>query len=467
MFRKMIAVGLALVLVSFMFGLGYPYPINVGNLDAHDYLKAQGYVRLWGDTHCHAYGVDDGKGKPPVALTVPLLYKEGLKHQDFLIYTPHAEQVSKAEAKALDVVVSGLTGQGKLAGLGYEWTGSTETGSWKPWELDEFRKNNPGYARSQGHVLVYGATSRIGQMELRGGVPDDTAVWFSDLLLKLPALEEGPIGVLAHPSLYKIEETFDLDGVAPGYDPPPSEEARSVIRGCELVDHNPFDSAGPRGLGDGVTLRSSNEACYRRLLRGGWQLSPYMGTDNHLPKYPKGPWTCVWAREKSIDAIYDAMEERLTVGTEAYGISIALIGQQRVPSGEINPPQQPIVVMGSTMTIDPEADKVFFNASVRDRAGKPVQTKELGLVEVFRDVTDDVDWIAGDKKRRQESPVYRREVERQEKLDDRSKLHGIVKLYYRGGRASVVDDQALVCVYAKATLPNGKQLISAPIFIRY
>ncbi|MBI4185607.1 hypothetical protein HY524_00975 [Candidatus Berkelbacteria bacterium] len=417
--------------------------------DPHQYLGSEGFTRLWGDTHNHA-SFDDG------LCGCTKLFELALARQDFVIHTPHAEQIDVAEANQLARYAADCQREGKLLGIGSEWTGSTET-----------KSANPGHNRSQGHVLMYGTSTRIGQMSLRGGQPDKIVVLFSELLTALPMLTDLPMGVFAHPSLYSPKETFDLDGQPPGYDPPPSSEAIVAMKGCELTSHGPPATGATVGLGDGINFATSNEACYRRLLRGGWQLSPYMGTDWHLPGYKAGPYTCVWARQRSIDAVYDAMEERLTCGTEAYGISIALTGQQRVPSDEKHSLIQPIVMMGQTMFIDPEADKVFFQTSLRDRSNKPVQTKELGLVEVFRDSSDDVDSIALDKERCRTSPIYRQELERQHRFADCSSGVEIVRLYYRSDRRPVVADQALVCVYAKATLPGGKQLISAPIFFRY
>ncbi len=437
-------------------------------LDAHEYLRLQGFVRMQGDTHAHAYDKEGKKSGGPAQddgrMDYHDLFREGTKRQDFLIYTGHGEQRTAEGDRRFRKEAERLQILGKLVGVSEEWTGTTETGSWKVWELEEFRKKNPGYAKSQGHVLIYGGKTRIGQMRLRGGVPDELAPFFSDLLELLPRLRDLPIGVFAHPSLYKIEETFDRDGQAPGYDPPRSPQEIAVMKGCELVSHSPFDTHRSSGLGDGVSLRSSNEACYRRLLRGGWRLSPYMGTDWHLPGYKAGPWTCVWARERTIDSVYDAMEERLTCGTEAEGVSIAFMGQLIEGFGtSYGPP----TVMGQRLLIpNPriEVSQVHLRATVRDRNGLSMKHKRLQQVRYVLVCTEpQYDQIITLKRTAQHVPDHNPD-------EDHFVWHP-----HRGypgmARPDFIKPGEVVAVYTVADLVTAagkrQQLISAPLFVEH
>lgn len=453
MLKRMFGLVLAVLLMAIVVGGGAATsPDN--DLDPHEYLSSQGFKRLWGDTHSHAHtevGVVDGKPTPlddDGWMNFRKLYKEGTEQQDFLIHTGHAEQ---GRPGAVQKFQEAANRTGKLIGIASEWTGSTETG-----------KYNPGYSKSQGHVLIYGSSTRIGQMSLRGGVPDEIVPLFGDLLGRLPEVRDTPIGVFAHPALYKVEETFDLDGVAPGYDPPPSAEALVTMKGCELTSHGPPATGATVGLGDGIHLASSNEACFRRLLRGGWQLSPYMGTDNHLPHYPRGPWTCLWVRERSLDAIYDAMEERLTCGTEASGVSIAFIGQlQR----GLDHPAGPKTVMGQKFLIpDPRrvASWVHLRATVRDREGQPLKGQRLQQMKyVFVCKEPEHDQVDVLERVRPHVPDHN---------PDENTLIWKPHAPYPGMAPRPGSPGDVVAIYAVANLGSGvsrKQLISAPLFIEH
>lgn len=450
-------VGLTLVLALLAGIVGGPVTASsVPTIAPHDYLAELGYSWVEGDPHTHSEH-SDGQMSPERSLNAAFSQNQG----DFTFLTDHGEQLSQKEQEAQKALAVALQQKGRLAGVGCEWTGT-------PDYLTPEGKHtkDPAFIAGPGHMLIYGASQAVGLERKKGGqavlCPE-----FSLLLGWVATRAEMPLAAFAHPSLYRVEDTFDQNGDGKGFDAPaPDADLIERVFGCELSSHTFVVGAKRletrRGCGNGTDLASSNEAGFRELLRGGWRVSPLMSTDNHLLAYKAGPYTAVAVRERSIEGILDGFFERLTCATERRGATIALTGWQRYyPNGGAHMAPPELKLMGQAMRINPEADKLFFDVSIRDSKGKVPGIKQCGLVAVWAQVEDDVDFLVLERARHKEDP----------KGHPITVMKGGNYSYlispFRGRQTHIAADQGLRAVYAKAILRDGSELVSAPISFGY
>lgn len=423
--RKMLTVLAAVMALVIASPLGVGVSRANSAIVAHDFLSSIGCSPLFGDTHMHS-NFSDGFNKPEWIL------KEAVRQQDFAILTDHAEQLSLAEGNKLQQLAEKLQSSGKLVGIDSEWTGTPEYKDEQGHET-----HNPAKTAGYGHMLVYGSDAVIGQGMKKGGEPTLIAPTFARFLSVVQQAARGSMTVFAHPSLYRTETSFDVNDDGQGFDEPPNPELIEGAVGCELSSHTLGATEGYRGPGDGHELKSSNEACYRLLLRRGWQVAPFMSTDRHEVLYRPGPWTVVFAQERTIESVYDAFYDRRTCASEERGVSLAMV---------LSTEDRTIYPMGSEIPIANLGIMPTLYFSLRNKQGEPVRAKALGTVIVFAEREE----VGGSLKEWTNVPQRLRLSEGEDAL-------------FLGHLIA----QKAVCVYAKATLSNGKQLISAPVFFRH
>lgn len=399
----------------------YPRAAMDGRLEPHQYLREHGYTLMEGDVHAHST-ISDGFNPPD------LIAKMALRELDFFFLTEHGEQVDREERKKLVALALKYRRLGKVLGIGHEYT-------------------------EKGHLLVYGTDFITGQDIVRGGEPDLVAAMFGEFLAWIPTNEHALIAY-AHPSEYDPSKSYDSDGDGVGFDGPLTKEELDQIFGCELSSHS---IKGYRGLGDGITMNRSNEACFRALLRQGRRLSPLMSTDRHEVLYQPGPYTHAFVKNRSLDGVLDAFYERRTCGSEVPGLSIALLGQlvQGVGAESAQP-----VLMGSWLNIpDPhrEVSTVHLRATVRDRHDKPVKLKQMKYVFVCKERQHDFEAVTN------RTGLF----DPDHNPDEVTQLWKPHRAYAGMDIPERIIPGEVVAIYAVATLPNGKQLISAPLFVRH
>ena len=197
------------------------------------------------NTHCHTSFSDaEGPGNSPQEII-----DANKNHLDGIILTDHDGHLNYYEWTEEGSLVL----RNRLCLRGLEITGTDE--------LPLTSTKNPAYQHGWGHIIVVNTPSFAGRMIFGNGNPPTIIKTYSDFLSWLAQNPEG-MGIFAHPDLYMVEESFN------GFAAPPNAIAVKQMAGCELSSH----SLGYSGLGNGKELRSSNEACFRQLLRRGWRI---------------------------------------------------------------------------------------------------------------------------------------------------------------------------------------------------
>lgn len=356
---------------------------------------------IYGNTHSHTSFSDaEGPGNSPQKI---INANQG--HLDGIILTDHAEHLNNNEW----IEEGRIAQNNKLCLRGFEITGTDE--------LALTSTKNPAYQHGWGHIIVVNTPSFAGRMIFGDGNPPKITKTFNDFLAWLASNPEG-MGIFAHPDLYMIEESFN------GFAAPPNITTIDRMVGCELSSHGLKYS----GLDNGKELRSSNEACYRQLLRRGWRVGAYMGGDEHLPPYGKAKTvTGFYLTELSSAGMLEAMRTRRTFATEDPTASISIVGQS----------QSDTVIMGETLDIS-NAENIFH---VRCKSAK----SNVGNISLVFVSTKDA--------------FYDSEITSQ-LLTNRDEHWGTIT------PADHINKYNFCCVYGKAKLKNGKQLISSPIWLR-
>ena len=255
-----------------------------------------GYQVRFVNTHSHSTDSDAVSGSPGKII------RANLKRFDGVVLTDHGEQISRLEWEKQGSAARHYCSNDKVALRGFEWTDPIArldiAGNWTP---------NPAYVNSLGHVVVLRTAEYCGVKSLKGGQPEETGKDFGELLRWI-AKHPAAMGIFAHPSLYPVETTFN------GFAAPPRNLPTIVKQfvGCEL-----------HRIGDGKEMRSSDEACFRQLLRVGWKPAPVIGGDEHRPPYGiTVGMTGLYVHEWSPRGFYDALWNRRCFATEDQGSSI-------------------------------------------------------------------------------------------------------------------------------------------------
>ncbi len=334
------------------------------------------------------------------------------KTLDGLVLTDHGEHLTEEEWAGERLLATRSTQGGKLCLRGFEVTGTDD--------LTQFTAKNPAYQHGWGHLIVLNTDTFCGRKRFGNGNPPTFVRTYWEFLDWLGA-QAGGMAVFAHPSLYMEEESFG------GFAAPRNQRDIDHIVGCELYSHG-LD-LGDKGLGNGRELRSSNEACFRELLRKGWRVSPYNGGDRHLLPFGGVPTvTGCYVTNRSPSAVIEAMAARRTFATEQPGASIRFVASHGDRS----------VRMGETLAVSTAntADDVCFHAACVWPQGT---VRTISLVFVGKSTVADFEQTS-------------------HRLQGASEHWGML-VSYKDWQARPV-----VCVYAKALLGNGKHAVSAPIW---
>ncbi len=264
---------------------------NLGELYAR-------YQVAYANTHAHSVHSDAVSALPSGVLGA------NLNRFDVAFLTDHGEQLSQAEWGEQARIAAQLSQNGKVALRGFEWTDPLERrtadGRWTP---------DPAYINSRGHVVVLRTDDYCGVAAKDGGEPYETGQSFLGLLRWIAERPQA-MGIFAHPSLYPVETSFD------GFRGPVPQLPTLVDQfvGCELAR-----------IGDGLELRSCDEAGFRELLRKGWRVAPVIGGDEHHPPYGTAAGgTGLYLTERSARGVYEALWHRRCFATEDLGSCIKL-----------------------------------------------------------------------------------------------------------------------------------------------
>lgn len=337
------------------------------------------------------------------------IIRANYKHFDGLFLTDHGEHLNEQEWRSQQAAARIYTRANKVCLRAHEVTGTNE--------LTTFSSKDPAYQHGWGHIVVVNTDTYTGRRSIGNGRPPIIVSTYTEFLNWLESTPNG-MGIFAHPSLYMTEESFN------GFIVPPNNRAIEQLVGCELSSHG-LEYAG---LGNGTELRSSNEACFRELLRKGWHIGAYMSGDEHVPPYgTTNTVTGMYLIETTEHGVLEAMGARRTFATEEPGASITLIAQSGSSTS----------IMGETLGCT-DGDNVFHV-----RCKTTIGTVErLSLVFVST-----------------KGSFYDHDIHSQQ--FNRSDEHW-------GMLVSKADllDKAIVCVYAKAKLRNGHNLLSSPIWLQ-
>ncbi|MCA9388891.1 hypothetical protein KC644_04000 [Candidatus Berkelbacteria bacterium] len=353
--------------------------------------------------NCHVHtGNSDGK-----AGSVEEVVRRNLTTTAQIVaLTDHGEHLSQQEWRD----------QGQMAGLrwnlfrGFELTGTTVDNATKIFQP----YNTPGW----GHLLIYRSNTFTATKILGDGNPPSLNDTYTQALSWVEKRPET-LAAFAHPSLYLVETTFD------NFRSPPKKAIVKQVFGCELSAHS-FPELYT-GLGDiSKGLRASNEACFRELLRKGWRIAPIMGGDQHGPSYGNvTTLTGLWLKQPLKTSIYEAMEARRCFATEDPRASIKFMAWQ---GGQT-------AIMGEDLGV--RGDSFFVSCKVEG-----VAAKQITFVGVSR-AGADLDF----------------EIQSQNLESGRSFFGDDIPL-------NLVKYKRAVCIYAKAKLAGGKDIVSAPIWLK-
>lgn len=384
------------ILLLYLIGavVSAPQPIEVP--DPASYYQPFQLVRL--NTHTHTHHSDaTGPGS-----TLTAVIDANCRRFDGLILTDHGEHLTPAEWRTQSAISAS---PGKLVLRGFEATG---TGEVRGTNL------NPAYQHGWGHVIVTNTADFTGTRTAGNGMPPVLCATFTDFKAWL-SRQPGSMGIFAHPSLYMAEESFD------GFAAPTNEQEADQFVGCELGSH----SVRYTGLGNGLDLRSSNEACYRQLLRRGWRVSPYMGGDEHTPPYGTATTiTGLFVDERTTNGVLEAMRNRRTFATEEPGAQIQLIAATDVT-----------VLMGGELNITHECT-IHARCVTHSSTVQSITLVFVSKRGAFYDV-----------------------IQQSQPLKLRDEHWGTIVSRYD------ISDREMCAVYTKARLKNGRELVSAPIWL--
>ncbi|MEK7184032.1 MAG: CehA/McbA family metallohydrolase [Patescibacteria group bacterium] len=361
----------------------------------------QQYQWIKVNTHSHSSDSDAiGIGSDPTQIVT-----QNLKHFDAVILTDHGGHLTWTEwleqlALAMHYVV------GKVCLRGFEVTGTEE--------LSNTSTKDPAYQHGWGHLLVVNTSNYTDRRTFGNGQPPQILETFTQC--KDWLIQQGGLAIFAHPSLYMIEESFD------GFAPPRNHAEITHMVGCELGAH----SLRFVGLGDGVTLRSSNEACFRKLLRAGWHVGAYNGGDEHIPPFGNtNTVTGMWVKTLTADGIFEAMRARRTFASEEPRAMIQLTATS----------SDRTAIMGETLNVEQELI-VHARCLSDTSAVSRIDLVFLSSKEALQDVV-------------QTSQPLHEKDEHWGTIVNQQDLH----------------DHNIILVYAKAQLTNGRSLVSSPIWI--
>ena len=363
------------------------------------------YQTIFINTHTHtAFSDATQPGNDPQKII-----DANYRHLDGLFLTDHGEHLNNAEwLKELELATANTRGS-KLCLRAEEVTGTDE--------LNQRSSKDPAYQHGWGHVVVVNTDSFVGRRSFGNGQPPKLVDTFQAFLAWLATNPNG-MGIFAHPSLYMTEESFE------GFAAPPNDPAIKQMVGCELSSHGLTYA----GLGNGKELRSSNEACYRELLRKGWRVGAYMGGDEHIPPYgTTNAVTGMYVAERTQRGILEAMAARRTFATEEPGSLIALIGQSDIGTA----------IIGETLTTT-QGDNIFHVRCRSKNAGVDL------LSLVFLSTKD---------------AFYDIEIKSQQ-FSGKDEHWGTVV------SNNDLEQKNIFAVYAKARLRNGRNLLSSPIWLQ-
>ena len=354
------------------------------------------------NTHSHTSISDaEGFGCDPTSVI-----QKNFRHFDGIILTDHGGHISAKEWADEQNYQQSFSGGNKICLSGFEVTGTDELGFTS--------SKDPAYQPGWGHIVVVGTGSYCERRVYGNGNPPVIVPTFQSFTDWLESYPTG-MAIFAHPSLYMIERSFD------GFAPPRTDQAVRQFVGCELSSHGLEYS----GLGNGTELRSSNEACYRKLLREGWRLGAYMSGDEHLPPFGStNTVTGMYVREKSVSCTIEAMAARRTFATEEPGANIKLVVSS----------ESEHAIMGGEISIQKEA---VFHASC---SSPKTKVETISLVFISTEAGHDL-------------------VQVSQHLGNNTDHWGMIvsknDLIYK----------KTILVYAKAKLENGKNLVSSPIWL--
>ncbi|MBI2589737.1 hypothetical protein HYW32_01780 [Candidatus Berkelbacteria bacterium] len=397
----------------------------------------QDYRLVYANLHTHTRFSDAKSDLPGVVATKidrdlaapDQVINANLKRFDGMALTDHAEHLSDWEWAQQAQFTREYSTDGKVLLRGFELTGTPEPENL----LQKLPQYNPGW----GHILVFDTERRVAARQEGDGnspiLPNESN-FISPLTWM--ANEPGAVGIFAHPELYMterggIEQTFNGFKACPDDLP----GAREKMVACELSSHGPEYT----GLGDGKELRSSNEACYRELLRNKWRVGAVMSGDEHFPPYGNAETVAgLFVKDRTESGILEALRARRVFGTELPGAVIYLI---------VSAPKRGITwTMGQTipLTADFEPDESFIvNAVALPPKGK---VESISIVVVAPRLESD---------RIYTSPPLNGEADN---LGDIPTV-------------GEIRTQGVCCVYAKATfrlaLGLRKDIISSPIWFEY
>jgi len=362
----------------------------------------------------HSHSVDsDGPATPQRVI------EQNLKTLDAIALTDHGRSITQEEWLNQEQLCKSFSG--KIAIRGFELTGTPEYR--KP---DGSFTINPAQTAGWGHIVVLN-TSQFAGVGQGDGEPLTTLETYNDALQWL-ATQKDALGIFAHPELYMTETSFD------GYAPPPPDIRNLIIPrmvGCEL------NSAGliENGLvndDEPFELRSSNEACFRALLRSGWRLCAMMGGDQHTA--PVGNIQtvtgCYVENELAGESLIDSLQARKTFATEVPGSSIYMIAFD-------NFAPKPKLVGESIHLVSNK-----LNCAVEVDGG-PAKLEEVTFVLVAKNKANDQEIST----KVDSLPRWGIELERKE-----------------------LKEKQILCVYAKATLKKGmskKHIVASPIWVKF
>jgi hypothetical protein len=326
-----------------------------------------------------------------------------------VILTDHAEHLNEQERQDQELLAAASSQAGKICLPGYEVTGTDE--------LSDTSSKDPAYQHGWGHLVVVNTPSFAGRTIFGNGKPPVLVITYNDFLNWLARYPEG-MGIFAHPSLYMDKESFN------GFAAPPNITAINQLVGCELSSHGLTYS----GLGNGKELRSSNEACYRQLLRAGWRVGAYMSGDEHLSPYgATNTVTGFYVVEKSQAGLLEAMRARRTFATEEPGALIALVGQSESGTS----------IMGQALDLGTK-DNIFH---VRCTSKQSTLSAITLVLISAKGATFDTEIIS-------------------QQLTQSDEHWGTII------SQSDIVEKGFCLAYSKAKLKNGRQLVSSPIWFK-
>jgi hypothetical protein len=315
--------------------------------------------------------------------------------------TDHGEHLTPGEWNEQAHFVSQYAQLGRTVLRGFEVTGTGE------------ETKHPGFQHGWGHLLVFNSSDYAGTRLAGNGELTQFLGSYAEFHAWLRA-RPSALAIFAHPSLYMVEESFD------GFAPPRTQQQITQVVACELSSHGPEYA----GLGDGTTLRSSNEACYRALLRQGWQLGAIMTGDEHVPPY--GDTTTIaglYTQSFSETAVLEALRARRTFGTEEPSAHIRVVATT----------QSATALMGEQIAAD---DDTVIHAVCY---GGSRSVKRFRIVCVATD------------------PVHDRVIYSHELSEQTARFGTVLS-------REEVRSKSFRAVFVTARLSGGKDIISSPIF---